>query len=85
MDTVAIRSLEGVELDTTQTLARVQSAGRVQAQKPRLLAAGNLKEDRDLESRALAALPAGVQIVWVKAHQSDRDAEEGRVERADLQ
>eukprot|EP00971_Amphidinium_carterae_P041701 819430-Amphidinium_carterae.1 len=37
---------------------------------------------RDLESRALAALPAGVQIVWMKAHQSDRDAEKGRVERA---
>eukprot|EP00971_Amphidinium_carterae_P182581 3623533-Amphidinium_carterae.1 len=40
---------------------------------------------RDLESRALAALPDGVQIVWMKAHQSDRDAEEGRVEPADLQ
>eukprot|EP00971_Amphidinium_carterae_P176823 3506266-Amphidinium_carterae.1 len=43
---------------------------------------------RDLESRALAALPAGVQIAWMKAHQSDRDVEEGRVdsvERADLQ
>eukprot|EP00971_Amphidinium_carterae_P245723 4879687-Amphidinium_carterae.1 len=40
---------------------------------------------RDLESRALAALPAEVQIMWMKAHQSDRDAEEGRVERADLQ
>eukprot|EP00971_Amphidinium_carterae_P265560 5268159-Amphidinium_carterae.2 len=40
---------------------------------------------RDLESRALAALPAGVQIAWMKAHQSDRDADEGSVERADLQ
>eukprot|EP00971_Amphidinium_carterae_P183350 3639154-Amphidinium_carterae.1 len=40
---------------------------------------------RDLEARALAALRAGVQIVWMKAHQADRDAEEGRVDRADLQ
>eukprot|EP00971_Amphidinium_carterae_P345730 6486845-Amphidinium_carterae.3 len=31
---------------------------------------------RDLESRALAALPAGVHIVWMKAHQSDKDADE---------
>eukprot|EP00971_Amphidinium_carterae_P020741 408866-Amphidinium_carterae.1 len=40
--------------------------------------AGNPKEDTwmDLECRALAALPAGVEIVWMKAHQSDRDAEE---------
>eukprot|EP00971_Amphidinium_carterae_P095967 1899201-Amphidinium_carterae.2 len=40
---------------------------------------------RDLESRAFAALPAGVQIVWMKAHQSDKDADEGRVVRVDLQ
>eukprot|EP00971_Amphidinium_carterae_P166462 3299085-Amphidinium_carterae.1 len=40
---------------------------------------------RDLESRALAAFPAGYQIVWMKAHQSDRDADEGRVDRVDLQ
>eukprot|EP00971_Amphidinium_carterae_P030168 593216-Amphidinium_carterae.1 len=30
----------------------------------------------DLEGRPLAAFPAGVQIVWMKAHQSDKDAEE---------
>eukprot|EP00971_Amphidinium_carterae_P127990 2534981-Amphidinium_carterae.1 len=30
----------------------------------------------DLESRALAAFPAGVQIMWMEAHQSDKDAEE---------
>eukprot|EP00971_Amphidinium_carterae_P048451 955052-Amphidinium_carterae.1 len=35
---------------------------------------------RDLENRALAAFPAGT-----KTHQSDIDAEEGRVERTDLQ
>eukprot|EP00971_Amphidinium_carterae_P311803 6197685-Amphidinium_carterae.1 len=40
---------------------------------------------RELESRALAALPAGVQIVWMTAHQSDKDADEGRVARVDLQ
>eukprot|EP00971_Amphidinium_carterae_P053745 1058435-Amphidinium_carterae.2 len=40
---------------------------------------------RDLENRALAALPAGVQIVWMKAHQSHKDADEGRVARSDLQ
>eukprot|EP00971_Amphidinium_carterae_P193366 3837126-Amphidinium_carterae.1 len=40
---------------------------------------------RDLEARALAALPAEVQIMWMKAHQSDKDAEEGRVDRVDLQ
>eukprot|EP00971_Amphidinium_carterae_P083406 1650760-Amphidinium_carterae.4 len=40
---------------------------------------------RDLESRALAALPAGVQIVWMKAHQTEHDADEGRVDRSDLQ
>eukprot|EP00971_Amphidinium_carterae_P297448 5909358-Amphidinium_carterae.1 len=40
---------------------------------------------RDLESRALAVLPAGVRSVWMKAHQSDKDADEGRVERSDLQ
>eukprot|EP00971_Amphidinium_carterae_P210589 4178936-Amphidinium_carterae.1 len=40
---------------------------------------------RDLESRALAALPAGVHIVWMKAHQTERDADEGPVDRSDLQ
>eukprot|EP00971_Amphidinium_carterae_P000531 10868-Amphidinium_carterae.1 len=40
---------------------------------------------RDFESRALVAMPAGVTIVWMKAHQSDRDAEEGRVQLFDLQ
>eukprot|EP00971_Amphidinium_carterae_P012426 244734-Amphidinium_carterae.1 len=41
--------------------------------------------NRDLESRALAALAAGVQIVWMKPHQSDKGADEGCVERPDLQ
>eukprot|EP00971_Amphidinium_carterae_P189098 3754023-Amphidinium_carterae.1 len=39
---------------------------------------------KDLDSRVLAALLAGVQIAWMKAHQKDRDAEEGRVDRSDL-
>eukprot|EP00971_Amphidinium_carterae_P294246 5842283-Amphidinium_carterae.2 len=42
---------------------------------------------RDLEARALAAFPAEVHIVWMipmKAHQTSRDANEGRVDRADL-
>eukprot|EP00971_Amphidinium_carterae_P260381 5166012-Amphidinium_carterae.2 len=40
---------------------------------------------KDLEScsRALAAFPAGAQIVWMKTHQSDKDAEEGRVQLSD--
>eukprot|EP00971_Amphidinium_carterae_P085148 1684554-Amphidinium_carterae.1 len=40
---------------------------------------------RDVESRALRVPPAGVQIGWMKVHQSDRDADDGRVERIDLQ
>eukprot|EP00971_Amphidinium_carterae_P007893 156170-Amphidinium_carterae.1 len=34
---------------------------------------------------SLAVPPAGVQIVWMKAHQSERDAEYGRVDHSDLQ
>eukprot|EP00971_Amphidinium_carterae_P010932 215807-Amphidinium_carterae.2 len=40
---------------------------------------------RDLERRAVAAFWAGLQIVWMRAHQSDKDAEEGRVQHSDLQ
>eukprot|EP00971_Amphidinium_carterae_P045647 898357-Amphidinium_carterae.1 len=40
---------------------------------------------RRFESGALVAMPAGVNIVCMKAHQSDRDAEEGRVQLSDLQ
>eukprot|EP00971_Amphidinium_carterae_P064234 1271890-Amphidinium_carterae.1 len=29
-------------------------------------------------------MPAGVNIVWMKAHQSDRDAAEGSVQHSDL-
>eukprot|EP00971_Amphidinium_carterae_P124549 2467288-Amphidinium_carterae.1 len=32
------------------------------------------RRHRDLESRALVAMPAGVNIVSMKTHQSDRDA-----------
>eukprot|EP00971_Amphidinium_carterae_P198831 3945751-Amphidinium_carterae.1 len=39
----------------------------------------------DMESRAMAAFPAEVQIVKMKAHQSDRSVDEGRVDRVDLQ
>eukprot|EP00971_Amphidinium_carterae_P282077 5599333-Amphidinium_carterae.1 len=38
----------------------------------------------DLEARAVAAFTAEVHIVWMKAHQTDRDADEGRVDRTDL-
>eukprot|EP00971_Amphidinium_carterae_P092828 1838183-Amphidinium_carterae.2 len=30
-------------------------------------------------------MPAGVDIVWIKVHQSDRDAAEGRARLCDLQ
>eukprot|EP00971_Amphidinium_carterae_P289910 5756530-Amphidinium_carterae.1 len=44
-----------------------------------VLVAGNLKVDRDLERRALVAMPARVNIVWMKAHQTDRDAQGNRL------
>eukprot|EP00971_Amphidinium_carterae_P215904 4285631-Amphidinium_carterae.2 len=40
---------------------------------------------RDLENRALVAMPAGVTIERMKAHQSERDAEDCRVQLCDLQ
>eukprot|EP00971_Amphidinium_carterae_P196224 3893265-Amphidinium_carterae.1 len=36
-------------------------------------------------AKGLSAFLAGVQIVWMRAHQSDKDAEEGRVLLSDLQ
>eukprot|EP00971_Amphidinium_carterae_P217693 4321338-Amphidinium_carterae.1 len=91
-DTVAIRTFAGVVLDTTLTLEkseRLKSASpkglldnvdcKGVVSCLHALKAGRRPprgRHRDLESRALAALPAGVQIVWMKAHQSDRNAEE---------
>eukprot|EP00971_Amphidinium_carterae_P299826 5957088-Amphidinium_carterae.2 len=90
-DAVAILSSGVVGLATTLTLVKAFSAltwavseassvvSRLQALKAgRRHAKGR---HRDLECSALAALPAGVQIVWMRPHQTDRDAEEGRVDR----
>eukprot|EP00971_Amphidinium_carterae_P311687 6195101-Amphidinium_carterae.3 len=96
-DTVAILTSGVVGLATTLTLEKVALE---ECKPKRLvsdckgvvsclhaLTAGRRQpkgRHRDLESRALDALPAVVQIVWMKAHQTDRDAEAGRVGRSDL-